>query len=99
MNREQDPTKNRPVMRSYLSARLDKWLYSKAGQGSEADVFIGSQEWSDQWADKINVGRAQINSKTAVVNVTLGPDDYLWKLRIYLVREGGVWKIDRVKSV
>lgn len=97
---EQDPAKNRTVMNSHLSARLNKWFYSKAGQDLDADYFVGSQEWSDQWAGNVNVGELTIKRTTAVVNITLGPmsDEWYPKLQIDLVKEGTVWKIDRVKA-
>lgn len=97
---EQDPAKNRAVMNSHLSARLGKWFYSKAGQDLDADYFVGSQEWSAQWAGNVNVGEMTIKRTTAVVNITLGPMSEEWypKLQIDLVKEGTVWKIDRVKA-
>lgn len=101
INTQQDPAKDRTVMRSHLSARLGKWFYSKAGQDRDADYFVGSQEWSDQWAGHVNVGELAITRTTAVVNITLGPmsDEWHPKLRIDLVKEGSTWKIDRVKAI
>lgn len=100
INDEQDPAKNRTVMNSHLSVRLSKWFYSKAGQDLDGDYFVGSQEWSDQWAGNVNVGELTIKRTTAIVNITLGPmsDEWYPKLRIDLIKEGAVWKIDRVKA-
>ena len=97
---EQDPGKDRTTMRSHLSARLGKWFYSKAAQNLDADYFVCTQEWSDQWAGNVNVGAFTITRTTAVVNITLGPmsDEWYPKLQIALVKEGAVWKIDRVRG-
>ncbi len=91
-----DQTSNKAVMRSHLSARLSKWFYSKAGQALEADYFIQSQEWSEEWADNIVIGKFTTRGTTAVVNLVLGSDGWDTPLRISLVKEAGTWKIDRV---
>ena len=97
---QQDPATNRALMNSHMSARLSKWFYSKAGQDIEGDYFVGSQEWSDQWAGNVNVGELTIKRTTAIVNITLGPmsDEWHPKLRVDLIMEGSVWKIDRVRG-
>jgi Protein of unknown function (DUF3828) len=100
INVENGPDHNKTVMRSHLSARLGKWFYSKAGQDLEYDYFIQSQEWSEEWADHITFGKGTTKGTTAVVNLVLGSTDgdSDTPLRISLVKESGVWKIDRVAS-
>ncbi len=100
MVKQKDPTKNKTVMNSYLSTRFSRWYYSKAGQNVDYDIFVNSQEWNDDWADNIKVGKATIKGNTAVVKVGLSspPDDFVMKLQISLVKEAGIWKIDRVKN-
>jgi hypothetical protein len=100
INDGQDPAKKRSVLTSHLSARLGKWFYSKAGQGLEADYFISSQEWNEAWADNIIILELEIGRTKAAVNVTLGSPKRDWDmpLKISLIKEGGTWKIDRVKG-
>jgi hypothetical protein len=101
MVRGKDPTKDKKVTSSYLSVRFSRWYYSKAGQNSEADVFINSQEWSDAWADNIEVGTASITGNKAALQVRLTspPEEFVMKLQVSLTKEGGKWKIDRVRSL
>lgn len=102
MVKGKDPTKNKTLTNSYLSLRFSRWYYSKAGQNSDFDVFVNSQEWNDAWADNIEVGEAVLTSdKTAALHVTLSspPDEFVMKLQVNLVKEGGKWKIDRVTGL
>jgi hypothetical protein len=102
MVKGKDPTKNKTLTNSYLSLRFSRWYYSKAGQDSDSDVFVNSQEWNDAWADNIEVGKAVlISDKTAALHVTLSspPDEFVMKLQVNLVKEGGKWKIDRVTGL
>lgn len=96
----QNPTKNKTVMRSHLSTRLGGWLYSKTGQNWEADIFVQGQGFNEAWANNVNVGKATIKGNTAVVKLDLGspPDDWIKRLNISLVKEVGIWKIDRIKG-
>ena len=98
INDGQDPSKNKAVMNSHLSARLGKWYSSKAGRELDSDYFVRTQEWSDEWAGHVNVGEPSINGTTAVVDITFGStsDEWHHKLQIGLIMEGGMWKIDRV---
>lgn len=101
MVKEQDPTKDKTVTNSYLSVRFSRWYYSKAGQDADSDAFINSQEWNDAWADNIEVGEAAVTGNKAVLKVKLSspPDEFVMNLQVILVKEGGKWKIDRVKAL
>ena len=102
MVKGKDPTKNKTVTKSYLSLRFSRWYYSKAGQNSDSDVFVNSQEWNDAWADNIEIGEAVfIAANNAALHVMLRspPDEFVMKLQVRLVKEGGKWKIDRVNSL
>jgi Protein of unknown function (DUF3828) len=85
-------------MNSHLSARLSKWFYSKAGRDLDGDYFVQSQEWSEEWADNIVIGKLTTTGATAVVNLVLGSDGWNTPLTITLVKEAGTWKIDRVAA-
>ena len=101
INNQADPAKNKTVMNSHLSKRFSRWFYSKAGQNVDSDVFVGSQEWDDAWADNIEVCKAVVTGNKAVLKVMLSapPDEYVITLEANLVKEGSKWKIDGVKEV
>lgn len=102
MVKGKDPTKNKTVTKSYLSLRFSRWYYSKAGQNVDYDVFVGSQEWADAWADNIEVTEAvYVTPNIAALHVmfTAPPDGDVTKLQVKLVKEGGKWKIDRVAGI
>lgn len=101
MAKQQDPTKNKAVMNSYVSNRFSRWYYSKAGQNLDYDIFVNGQDWNEAWANNISAGKATINGHTAVVKLTLGSpsDDWIQHLNISLIKEAGIWKIDRVKGL
>ena len=85
-----------------MSNRFNYWYYSKAGQNADYDVFLDGQEWSDAWVDNMDIGKAAISGNKAVLKVMLSslpPEDLHKTLRISLVKESGIWKIDRVKSL
>lgn len=92
----------RTKVKSKVSKRLGKWLYSKAYKDYGADYIIQAQDWDSQWKDNIAVSKASIKGNTARLTVTLSgrstdsPEMYRNRLRITLLKEGGVWKIDRV---
>lgn len=100
INKQQDPSKNKTVMKSHLSTRFGVWFYSKAGQNLDYDIFVNGQEWNEAWVNNVIVGKAAIKGSTAVVKVKLGSpaDDWNMNLQVSLVKEGGNWKIDRVKG-
>ncbi|CAN5457221.1 hypothetical protein BH10ACI3_BH10ACI3_28220 [soil metagenome] len=97
-----DATEKKTFTKSYFSRRFSLWYFSKAGQNADYDVFLDGQEWSDAWEDNMNIGTANIKGNKAVLKVILSsppPEDLLKTLRISLVKESGIWKIDRVKSL
>lgn len=101
MVKGKDPTKNKKVTSSYLSVRFSRWYYSKPVQNTDTDVFINSQEWNDAWANNIEVGEAIITGNNAALHISFSspPDEFVMKLQVSLVKEGGKWKIDRVRSL
>ena len=101
MNNQKDPTKSKTVMLSHLSARFGRWYYSKAGQHLDYDIFVNGQDWNKEWATHVTVGKAAIKGTTAQIKVKLGSaaGDWDMNLQVSLVKEGGTWRIDRVKGL
>jgi hypothetical protein len=100
INKERDPAKNRAVMNSHLSRRLSRSFYSKAGQDLDHDIFVNGQDWNPAWADNIAIGQLTRKRLTATLSIILGSPNANWDLplTVTLVKELGIWKIDRVKA-
>ncbi len=87
-------------MNSHLSRRLSRSFYSKAGQNLDYDMFVNGQDWNPAWADNIVIGELTTKGLTATLSIILASQNAEWDmaLTIVLVKEAGIWKIDRVKG-
>jgi Protein of unknown function (DUF3828) len=95
------PDTDKAVMISHLSKRFGRWLYSKAGESRDYDPFTNGQDFNNAWADNIRIGKLTTKGATATLNIILAgaPDDnWDMPLTVSLVKEGGAWKIDRVRG-
>ena len=98
------PIDKRATMRRYVSLRLSKWLASPALREYGADYFLAAQDFDNDW-DRAAVSQVKVNGKAATATVALGrpkPRDKgigVRRLHLKLVKESGVWKIDRVNEV
>jgi len=103
LNHNRDPFANRAMMRRSASRRLEKWLYSPAYREYGADYFIDAQDFDSDWGT-VRATNFQQRGNTASLKVVLGkPRPHSQgigeqKLQLKWVREGGVWKIDRVNN-
>ena len=105
LNAEKDPVRdNKTKMRQYISTRLAKWVASKAYREYDADYFIDAQDFGHDWEKNITVSNVVVNRNTATLRVTLeqpaNADSTAWNrvLDLKLLKEAGVWKIDRIKG-
>ncbi|MEO8648684.1 MAG: DUF3828 domain-containing protein [Acidobacteriota bacterium] len=99
--KKQDRIRNRTIIKSHLSTRFSRWLYSKAGKNLVYDVFVGSPKAVDGTAS-FEVDEAFfVDDNTAALHIVFGdpPNEDALKLLVTLVKEGGKWKIDRVNSI
>lgn len=87
-----------------VSKRLGKWLYSPAYEEFGADYFLDAQDWDENWALGVTASKAVIKGNNATVKVTLaapkGRNTNFARhvLTVKLIKEGEVWKIDRVNN-
>jgi hypothetical protein len=65
------------------------------GEGWDADYFLLNQDTSGFSEKNISVSKVVIKGATATANVRFDQADMV---RVNLVQEGGVWKIDKVKN-
>ena len=105
LNAERDPiSQNKARMRSFISARLSRWVYSSSYSEYGADYFIDAQDWEQSWVNGISATRPVIKGSTATLRVQFDPAKGVTSgfgrriLPVKLVKEGGVWKIDRVNN-
>jgi hypothetical protein len=104
MNQEREPRANKAKISAAVSKRLNAWFKTKEYKEWDADYFIDAQDFDKEWEDSISVSKAVIKGNTATLKVTLGVFKNGRKyqgigkhvLPIKMVKEAGVWKIDRV---
>lgn len=105
LNRDRFPIQQqKPQILKKVSKRLGKWLYSKAYEEYGADYFLSAQDWDENWVRAITTSKAVIRGNNATLQLILnspkGARGGFGKhtLAIKLVKEGDVWKIDRVDN-
>ena len=104
LNASREPRAERSKINPVVSIRLSRWLSSKTGREWDADYFIDAQDFDAKWENGITVLRAAIKGNKADVKVVLSSPDSLSSgfsphtLRIKMIKESGVWKIDHVNG-
>ncbi len=87
--------KGKATLRKYVTTSLIQKI-PKFESEMEADYFIQSQEWNDDWEDKFTVSKPTVNGTNATSIVTF-PDGYP-RVKVTLKKEAGAWKIDKVQN-
>jgi hypothetical protein len=91
-------------MKSFISTRLSRWVYSPSYAEYGADYFIDAQDWEQSWVNGISATRPVIKGSTATLRVQFDPAKGTTSgfgrriLPVKLVKEGGVWKIDKINN-
>jgi hypothetical protein len=104
LNANSDPRKQKSKISSTVSARLRKWFLTKEYKEWDADYFIDAQDFDPKWENGVSASNAVVNGNKADVKVTLGASGRPTggmapqTLRIKMVKEDGIWKIDRVNG-
>ncbi len=99
-----DGMENRTLMRSYTSRRLNRWLYSSAYREYGADYFFQAQDYDNDWG-RARVSNVRVRGNAARLSATLGSPQIKGKtmgprkLRLKMIKENGLWKIDTVDPV
>jgi hypothetical protein len=92
-------TRGRAILKKYVSLRFIRAIDRNEKLPAEsdpfdADYFLLDQDTSGYTEKNIWVSKVAVKGTTATANVSLGG----WKLKVSLIQEGGVWKIDKVKN-
>jgi len=105
LNAEREPIRdNKRLMLQKVSARLGKWLCSKAYEEYGADYILDAQDYEQSWANGISAAPAATTGNVSNVKLTFTPKRGTFsgfgvrKMNIRLVKENGVWKIDMVNN-
>lgn len=93
----EQPTK----MKQFITARCyneNKKAYDN--NEFDADYFISAQDFDERWATNVKISNVKINGNKATANVVLdGKGSFDSKLKLKLVKEKSVWKIDVIDPV
>jgi hypothetical protein len=98
-NRE--PLKERAGMSHYATDRLLKEIdkMKKGPDGLDGDYFVDAQDFDNLWAKNITVSNLKVSGNNATAEVLLaGKGDMRRRLKVWLVSDGGSWKIDKVQG-
>ncbi|PYJ11205.1 MAG: hypothetical protein DMF06_03580 [Verrucomicrobia bacterium] len=96
-----NPMENRRELKRFATERLLKEIdrMKKGPNGLDGDYFVDAQDFDDLWAKNISVSDVKISGTKGTAEVLLtGKPDMRRRLKIFLVNEGGVWKVDTVKG-
>lgn len=91
----------RATFRKYVASRLRREVAAER----EVNIFVAAQNIDPGWEKNISVSKTLVRQQRAIVIVTLTGDPreglprWVEKLRVRLVREGGMWKVDDVVLV
>lgn len=94
-----NPLENRKELKRFATERLLKEIdrMKKGPDGLDGDYFVDAQDFDALWAKNITVSDVKISGTKATAEVLLaGKGDMRRRLQVSLVRDGGVWKVDKV---
>lgn len=98
---KRNPLENRKELKRFATERLLKEIdrLKKGPNGLDGDYFVDAQDFDALWAKNITVSDVKISGTKATADVLLaGKGDMRRRLQVSLVRDGSVWKVDRVKG-
>jgi hypothetical protein len=96
-----NPMDNRKELKRFATERLLKEIdrMKKGPDGLDGDYFVDAQDFDGLWAKNITVSDVKISGTKATAAVLLaGKGDMRRRLDVSLVKDGSVWKVDKVKG-
>jgi hypothetical protein len=96
-----NPMDNRKELKRFATERLLKELdrMKKGPDGLDGDYFVDAQDFDDLWAKNITVSEVKISGTKATAEVVLtGKPHMRRRLQVSLVKDGAIWKVDKVKG-
>lgn len=102
MNKDESPIDERdPALNQYVTGQLINRIHVliKSPAQMNNDYFLQGPDYGDSWADHITALPFEVRGTHASGDVILGLPDDQQRLRLTLIDENGVWKIDEVEPV
>jgi len=96
-----NPMENGKELKRFATERLLKEIgrMKKGPDGLDGDYFVDAQDFDELWAKNITVSDVKISGTKASAEVLLaGKGDMRRRLQVSLVKDGGIWKVDKVKG-
>ena len=96
-----DPMKQRKEIRRFATERLLKEIDKmvKGPDGLDGDYFTDAQDFDPLWAKNISISAVKTQGEKSSAHVLLkGSKGMEKKLIVYLVKENGAWKVDKVQG-
>ena len=97
-----NPMENRKELKRFATQRLLNEIESmkKGPDGLDGDYFVDAQDFDNLWAKNISVSDVRISRANARAEVLLaGKGDMRRRLKVSLVKDGAIWKVDKVKGL
>jgi hypothetical protein len=92
----QQPTR----LKQFITTRCyneNKRAYDRNEFG--ADYFIAAQDFDEKWAANVKISNLKVNGSLATANVVLdGTGSFDSRLKLKLIKEKGLWKIDVIEG-
>lgn len=96
-----NPMENGKELKRFATERLLKEIgrMKKGPDGLDGDYFVDAQDFDELWAKNITVSDVKISGTKASAEVLLaGKGEMRRRLQVLLVKDGGIWKVDKVKG-
>ena len=96
-----NPMENGKELKRFATERLLKEIdrMKKGPDGLDGDYFVDAQDFDELWAKNISISAVQTNGDKCNAHVLLnGSKGMRKKLIVHLAKEGGIWKVDKVKG-
>jgi hypothetical protein len=96
-----DPMKERAEIQRYATERLLREIdkMRKGPDGLDGDYFTDAQDFDPLWARNISISAVQVQGDKSTAQVLLrGAKGMERKLIVHLVKQSGVWKVDKVQG-
>jgi Protein of unknown function (DUF3828) len=96
-----NPMENRKELRRFTTERLLKEIdrMKKGPDGLDGDYFVDAQDFDNLWAKNVTVSDVKMSGTKATAEVLLaGKGEMRRRLKISLVNDGGIWKVDKVQG-
>jgi len=96
-----DPMRQRKEIRQYATERLLREIgkMAKGPDGLDGDYFVDAQDFDPLWAKNISISEVKtLGDKSSAQVLLNGSKGMQKKLLVHLVKEGGIWKVDKVQG-